>query len=395
MDKKALVILSGNISSTPRAIKVINLIRNTHTVDVLYVKRNVFWDKQDTYILKKNYFDSYSIKYSSISVLKKILIRIISVISRHLFNWGIKNIHISAWASQELNILFFFKTKKNDYEIIFSHSGSLYPAKLYSKNFKIPVIIDIEDYHPGEQIENDPDNEKLRREYLMEQLLPKAKLVTYASPLIGKAILNLSCSTKIKNHLLINNCFPSIEFIEPRDNSTSKKVRFVWFSQTISYNRGLELILPVLDRFSGKISISLIGNLNSNFFEKCLKQYSFLEISPPLLQHQLHNKLSEFDIGLAIELNSSDFNRQICLTNKLFSYLQAGLYILATDTPAQIDFINSHQSHGLICKQNSNDVESMIVSIIENISKIRDNKCERFLDAKKFDWEEESLKFQF
>jgi len=40
------------------------------------------------------------------------------------------------------------------------------------------------------------------------------------------------------------------------------------------------------------------------------------------------------DVGLALELNEP-FHRSICLTNKIFVYLLAGLPVLLSDTPAQ------------------------------------------------------------
>jgi len=49
---------------------------------------------------------------------------------------------------------------------------------------------------------------------------------------------------------------------------------------------------------------------------------------------------AEYDIGLATEV-SATLNRDICLTNKIFTYLLAGMPVLATDTSAQSEMATS------------------------------------------------------
>lgn len=66
--------------------------------------------------------------------------------------------------------------------------------------------------------------------------------------------------------------------------------------------------------------------------------------------------LADYDEGLAIEVESNDYNRQICLTNKIFSYLQSGLYILATNTPAQEQFMTSHHKNGMMTDFTAKDL---------------------------------------
>ena len=45
-------------------------------------------------------------------------------------------------------------------------------------------------------------------------------------------------------------------------------------------------------------------------------------------------------------------NRNICLTNKIFTYILAGNCILASDTDAQKDFMNTYRGIGLLYKYN-------------------------------------------
>ena len=280
---------------------------------------------------------------------------------------------------------------RDNYDLVVSHNlGSLYPAYNIAKKHKIPFIFDIEDYHPGEKCSA---VEKQRREFLMKKLLPKATSITYASSLIGEHSFALLEKESIPDNLLVNNCFSQGEFGLKQNNS--RKIQFVWFSQNIAGGRGLELIIPALSKFRNEIHLTLIGNLYPDFKNNFLNSYEdFTTILPPLPQKELHQKLCEFDIGLAIELSSADFNRDICLTNKIFAYAQSGLYILATDTSGQKQFMNEHQLLGLVSGQTEAEMEDAIGKILKNIQEIRSKKKERFEYAKNLSWENESPKLK-
>jgi hypothetical protein len=58
---------------------------------------------------------------------------------------------------------------------------------------------------------------------------------------------------------------------------------------------------------------------------------------------------STFDIGMAAEVPYRE-NRNIRLTNKIFTYPLAGNCILASDTAAQKDFMNTYHGIGLLYK---------------------------------------------
>jgi len=80
------------------------------------------------------------------------------------------------------------------------------------------------------------------------------------------------------------------------------------------------------------------------------------------------------------------------LTNKIYSYSQAGLFVLATDTQQQDQFILENQNLGKICKQNSQDIENKINEIFENIEIIRKNKKSRFEYSQSLSFDNESQK---
>jgi glycosyltransferase involved in cell wall biosynthesis len=60
---------------------------------------------------------------------------------------------------------------------------------------------------------------------------------------------------------------------------------------------------------------------------------SLLPKAPP---DQMVALAAAYDVGLSLEPESSE-NRRICLGNKIFTYLLAGLPVVMSDTPAQRD----------------------------------------------------------
>jgi len=390
--QKILYILSGNLSTTPRALQSILLSKQFYDVDIVAINRNKVWADIDIKLVAE-----HNLNYKLISLTRKPFIQwflasIVNKLSLFLYKFTKTNIKISAYASTKVAYLLNKNLKNKNYYLVIGHSyGSIFPVYNFSQKNKIPFSFDIEDYHAGESINIDKDNEIARRELLMKTILPNAKYLTYASPLIGKYSIELIENKNLPNHFLVNNSFSQTDFEYFENNS--EKVKFVWFSQNINQLRGLELVLPSLFKFKNQIEVTLFGNLNQYFYDNFLYLFKdFLRIEKPLIQKELHKKLCEFDIGLAIEISNTDTNKDIALSNKIFAYSQAGLFIIATDTQAQKLFISENKNLGIITKQNDDDFKNKIENIIQNITKLRKQKIERFEYSKKLSFENESLK---
>ncbi len=102
---------------------------------------------------------------------------------------------------------------------------------------------------------------------------------------------------------------------------------------------------------------------------------------------------SEHDIGLALETGDC-LNRLLCVTNKLFVYMTAGLAIVATDTPGQKTIMEQASETGVTCKMA--DVESLAIALKEMISdplKLANTKiASRKAAEKRFNWDIEKKK---
>lgn len=387
MSKQILFVTSTNLTSNPRLLKELRYaVELNYKVSFLGFRLGNWSDKIDKQILK-----SINADFTYLSAMRKpfsswLLSTICERVCKLIFAFVKNSLKIAGLSNKRSFLLHNFLSKHSkQYDIIIGHTlQSLYPVYKFANKTNAPFTFDIEDYHIGETCSH---KEQKIRTLLMKTLIPKADRVSYASPMIGKYSIEL-CNNNIKKHTLINNCFSSTEFQFKENNS--KKVRFVWFSQNIAWGRGLEQILPIMEKFKNKVELHLIGNLYQDFYNNVLHRYeSFITIYEPMSQKNLNLKLAEFDIGLAIE-PSKDLNNDIALSNKIWAYLQSGLYIMASDTRGQTEFMNKHSKCGLITKQLEENLSDTISKIIAEIHTIRQDKRQRYEYAKKYSWETEA-----
>jgi len=113
-----------------------------------------------------------------------------------------------------------------------------------------------------------------------------------------------------------------------------------WFSQTIGPGRGLEAVIEAVGRMRLPAHLHLRG-VCSQGYQNTLEALAGrigmkdrLHLHPPASPEQMAVLAAGHDLGLALELNQPP-NRALCLTNKIFTYLLAGIPVLLSRTPAQ------------------------------------------------------------
>lgn len=393
---KLLFITTSSLSTNPRLLKELCLVANKEKVKVIAFSIGGWTVNEDKTIIK----NLNGVNFQLISATRNPFIQwLFSTLVQQAFfiisKFFKKSLVIDSLAHNKRTALILFylllKNKKYKSDLIVCHTlGALFPGYLLAKKTGAKLVFDMEDYHPGELIQKDDQDEKRRREEILKRILPECDYVSFATDGLFDETKK-SLANNLKNPIIVYNSFPANEFIEPKQ-SDGKKIKFIWFSQTIGRGRGLELFFEAIKNVDFDYDITLIGNINDKSFENEIKRNKNLIIIDPIPQNELHKKLSEFDIGLSLELNSTDLNRNYALTNKLFAYLQAGLFVLATDTPAQKEFMEHNSGFGILCGQSPEVMLNALNLIKENIDDIIKDKIRRFNEAKKFSWENESKK---
>jgi len=216
-------------------------------------------------------------------------------------------------------------------------TGGLAATAEAARRANIPYAIDLEDFYSAEH-DDTPGGSlmNLIAERIEGAVLPRAAFITTASSAIGNAYREKYRVSPV----VVNNTFP-LPKSEPRALARSgEPLKLYWFSQTVGPGRGLEEVIEAvgLARISAELHLrgraipSYIANL-SRLAMKVAPQLVVIHYdpAPPDLMVSLCN---DYDVGLAVE-QTTPLNRALCLTNKIFTYLLAGLAVVVTDTPGQ------------------------------------------------------------
>lgn len=206
---------------------------------------------------------------------------------------------------------------------------------------------DAEDFHRGEFPHDDLDSPERALTMAVEaEYLPRCDHLTAASPGIADAYAE---ALPIDRPNVILNVFPLSErsgHTPPEElarEAPDDAYSLYWYSQTIGPDRGLQDVvraLPNVQVADQPVILSLRGSWSGGF-EATLRQLArdhgvadHIRHLPPVPPDQLVERAAEHDVGLALEQPVSK-NREICITNKLFAYLLAGLPVVATNTLGQ------------------------------------------------------------
>lgn len=360
-----LFLSTHNLASNPRLVKEIQLaLDNGFTIEVICFRFRNWSDEINTGIL--NRFREQAVQFHCIeagreggvswfkAVLKEKYYRLVSKGMR------IRGRALATAVSRRNSLL--LKAIKNIQQadwVIGHNPGAMYATKYAAQQLHAKAGFDVEDYHPGEGQHLHVQN--LTRQ-LMQEVLPVMDYVSFAAPLIREAVKN-DLGKEGANWLTVLNYFPAAEFVAPKN--VDGPLRLVWFSQNISAGRGLETFLPALKSFTGEMELHLFGNLDERFYHVYLRNAENVILHNPIPQKELHSRLSIFDIGLALE-PKKDLNNDLAISNKLLAYLQAGLFILASETAGQKQLIKQYPQHGLITSLKPSDLERTLQNMLVN-----------------------------
>ena len=230
-------------------------------------------------------------------------------------------------------------------DLYVAHNLAALPAAAYAAGrHGARLGFDAEDFHRGELLDTPENARALRVTRLVEErFIPRCDYVTAASDGIAEAYAQ---ALEIERPTTILNVFPLSDRHVPvaaEDLAAEKPagVRSLhWFSQTIGPGRGLEDALRALPRLPDDVVLSLRGAWAPGYEESLRGEAERLGVGhrlralPLCPPAEVVRRAAEHDVGLALE-EGETVNRDLCVTNKLFTYLLAGLPFVATDTAGQ------------------------------------------------------------
>ena len=215
---------------------------------------------------------------------------------------------------------------------------------------------DIEDLHSGE-LPALPEHE-LQRELVStveRHWLPRCSMLTASSEGIADEIVRLY---GVRRPAVVLNVFPHEEAAhrieDPTERPAGARVSLYWYSQVIGRGRGIEEAVAALAMLDEGVHLTLRGESDPDFVSEISAEarrtgvIERLHLKPASPPGELVARAACHDVGLALEQPNS-LNRELCVTNKLFTYMLAGLAIAATDTAGQRGILKEAAGVGFLC----------------------------------------------
>lgn len=398
--KRILLISSGQPSLNPRLVKEADaLVEYGYDVTVLYQYWNKWGTDFDKKLLPKKKWAAIRIggdpvHQKSIYLFTKLQFKV----GQYLFKMFGPNNVLGELAIGRCTNFLIDKAAKIHADLYIAHNlGALPAAVKAAKKFKAKCGFDAEDFHRQESSDNTNSITFKLAKFIEDRYLPKLDYFTASSPLIAYKYQEIYPELKPE---VIHNVFPKHSI--KKANAKKDGIQLFWFSQTIGKGRGIEDAIKALGILKKEhICIQLLGNIDEyhqNYFSNLavnagLKEHQIKYISP-VFSEEIFEIASNCDIGLALE-QELPLNRDICLTNKIFTYLTAGIAVVASETSSQKKFILENPTVGKSFAIGDFNSLSKIINAYDMdrtmLTLTKENA--RILASEKYNWENEQEKF--
>jgi glycosyltransferase involved in cell wall biosynthesis len=217
-------------------------------------------------------------------------------------------------------------------------TGALAAIAEAAQRTRTPYALDLEDYHSGET--TGP------RAPLVDALATRIEQAT-----LGGAVFLTTSSEAIADAYgdrygvrpaVVHNAFPLPAQTPDFARADPGVLRIYWFSQTIGPGRGLDQAIVALGRSGVRAELTVRGRPHDGYVDALRTLASTHAPAVPVI-HQppappdaMVDLARAHDIGLVLE-HGMPRNRALCVTNKGFTYILAGLAVAGFDTPGQHD----------------------------------------------------------
>lgn len=352
-----LIFIGGHLCTAPRPQKEAEVLVNAGYEVIV----SGFWfdlelvERDRLLIAKQKYKFRSTIDFQPKNKLTNYWIRIQAKIAKEFFR------RFKLFLPELLGygagaMLKYAQSVRADLTIVHSEAGLWVGQQLLDRGLKVGV--DFEDWFSEDLLPEARSDRPIHLLKNLERLLVnRCKYCLTTSLALAEA---LSKAYQAPKPIVVYNVFPWQERsqidgqIRDRQNLDLHSIH--WFSQTIGQGRGLEILFRSLPYINQPVEIHLRGN-----YPKSSRQWlepqipaewrDYIFIHPTVSNSELLSRISEHDIGLALEIPYC-FNKQFTISNKLFQYLQAGLAVIATDTEGQSEVLSQYPDVGQLVPVN-------------------------------------------
>lgn len=286
-------------------------------------------------------------------------------------------------------------------DLFLAHNlGALPAAGLAARGQGARLGFDAEDFHSGEALEG-PEGayQRFLAEAVEARWLPRCRHLTAASPGIAQAY---AARYALPLPPTVMNVFPLAEAPDAWTPAGSRPSgpSLYWFSQTLGPGRGLEDVVRAIGRLNVPVRLCLRGTV-SEAYARALGALAEaegvagrLDLLPPAPPSEMARLAARHDLGLATEPLATP-NSRLVWSNKIFTYLLAGLPSLASATPGQAALAEACE--GAVFLHPPGDIEALasnIAALLGDAARLAAARKRAWeLGQERFNWDRERRNF--
>jgi hypothetical protein len=332
------LITPSHLCSAPRVVKEADaLVAAGYSVTVVSTRNSAVADKLDEAILQKARW-----KHRRVDLLSGN--RPLRVALQRVARWAVASANaraasLAALAENEAFSPLAREAVRTPARMYIGHCLTGLSAALHSGSRRRALIgFDAEDYHEAELLPGQMGTAGARAASILQAAAwPRLCHLSAAAPLIAKKL----GEDYGKEPGVLLNVFPKsmAPSHAPAERPIRNRPRLYWFSQTIGPGRGLDEVVDACLLLDFPVDLHLRGHDEGGFSGRLRDRMQSgqhghnVVIETLALPDEMARLAAEYDIGLCLE-QTVPLNRGICLTNKIFTYLLAGIPMVLSATPA-------------------------------------------------------------
>jgi glycosyltransferase involved in cell wall biosynthesis len=393
--KRICIITPGNVGSNPRVVKEADaLVEAGYNVRVVAGDMVPWVRERDATIFSRARW-----RYDLVgpkSYIHYTLGRVRRMLASKALIVGFNGYRIAAAAHSAMTDQLTIAAARERADLYIAHYTAAVPAAAAAARcHRTAFGFDAEDFHLGEFAPHNPARRAIQ--IIEEKFLPQCAYITAASPRIAEVYAK---TYDIHLPTVVLNVFPlSHAPIGPTPAGVAVPgPSLYWFSQTIGPDRGLEIAVLALGLARSRPHLYLRGAKAAGFpqrlFDLARKnggegRIHILEPGDPADMERL---AAAYDIGLVSETGHIE-NRRIALTNKLFSFVLAGIPVVASAIPAHRDLANAlGAALALYDPDSPEQLANTLDALLLNQDQLARARSEAWrLGQKRYNWERERV----
>jgi glycosyltransferase involved in cell wall biosynthesis len=393
--RRICILTPGHIASTPRVVKeAAALAEAGHAVTVISGRTLSSLNKVDQSIADQALWSWRTIDFRTGWRWKSA--RLVQALATAAFNAGLPTAGVAASAATPRLRSAAMAVPADVY--IAHYIAALPAAAEAARRHGGKCAFDAEDFHAGEFADHAFSLKRQVVQDVESRHLSGCSWITAASPGIADAYAK---AYGLQKPTVVLNVFPKSQ--APQSPTAEGSFRpapsVYWFSQTIGPDRGLETAIRAIAVSKARPHLVLRGQIAQSYEAKLLRlaasegvgsRIHFLPTAPP---SEMLRLAGEYDVGLCAETGHT-FNRRIAITNKIFTYLQAGVPVLMSDIEAHRRLAQDlGSSAALYGSENTESLAAAMDEFLLNKTRLAVSRAEAFrLGQDTFNWDSEKMK---